>query len=149
VQRASTPKTAILRGFLPLTPGMWLALDGGMTIRRCLSSFLAAAFILAAAACGSSSPAAPTVAADVTISMVGDRGAQSYSPNPTTVRVGQTVAWKNTDTTAHDATQDASRFATGVVGAGATSSPVTMSAAGTFTYHCTIHPGMVGTITVQ
>jgi plastocyanin len=26
---------------------------------------------------------------------------------------------------------------------------VTMSAAGTFTYHCTIHPGMVGTITVQ
>jgi plastocyanin len=24
-----------------------------------------------------------------------------------------------------------------------------MSAAGTFTYHCTIHPGMVGTITVQ
>jgi plastocyanin len=24
-----------------------------------------------------------------------------------------------------------------------------MSTAGTFTYHCTIHPGMVGTLTVQ
>ena len=49
----------------------------------------------------------------------------------------------------HDATQDASRFATGNINAGATSTPVPMSAASTFTYHCTIHPGMVGTITVQ
>jgi plastocyanin len=24
-----------------------------------------------------------------------------------------------------------------------------MSTAGTFTYHCTIHPGMVGTLVVQ
>src|SRR3954469_6676977 len=111
-----------------------------------LSGFAA----LCAAACGSSwTPTAPTAAADVTISMVGDRAAQSYSPNPTTVRTGQTVAWKNNDTAPHDATQDASRFATGVVNAGATSSPITMSTAGTFTYHCTIHPGMVGTIVVQ
>jgi plastocyanin len=110
---------------------------------------LTAACALAGAACGSSSPAAPTVSADVTISMLGDRGNQSYSPNPTTMKVGQTVAWKNTDSTAHDATQDAARFQTGTVNAGATSAPVTMSAAGTFTYHCTIHPGMVGSIVVQ
>jgi len=102
-----------------------------------------------AAGCGSSSPSAPTVAADVTITMVGDRGNQSYSPNPTTMRVGQTVAWKNGDSTAHDATQDASRFGTGTISAGATSTPLAMSAAGTFTYHCTIHPGMVGTLVVQ
>jgi plastocyanin len=102
-----------------------------------------------AAGCGSSSPSAPTVAADVTITMVGDRGNQSYSPNPTTMRVGQTVAWKNGDSTAHDATQDASRFGTGTISAGATSTPLAMSTAGTFTYHCTIHPGMVGTLVVQ
>jgi plastocyanin len=112
-------------------------------------SLLAATLALAGSACGSSSPSSPTASADVTISMLGDRGNQSYSPNPTTMRVGQTVAWKNTDTTAHDATQDASRFASGTVNAGATSAPVAMSTAGTFTYHCTIHPGMVGTITVQ
>jgi plastocyanin len=112
-------------------------------------SFLAAALALAGSACGSSSPAAPTVAADVTISMVADRGNQSYAPNPTTMRVGQTVAWKNNDTTTHDATQDASRFQTGTVSAGSTSSPITMSTAGTFAYHCTIHPGMVGTLVVQ
>jgi plastocyanin len=112
-------------------------------------SLLAAALGLAVSACGSSSPASPTVAADVTISMVGDRGTQSYAPNPTTMKVGQTVAWKNNDSTAHDATQDAARFQTGNVNAGATSSPITMSTAGTFAYHCTIHPGMVGTIVVQ
>jgi plastocyanin len=110
---------------------------------------IAGVLALGAAACGSSSPSAPTVAADVTISMVGDRGSQSFAPNPTTMRVGQTVAWKNNDTTAHDATQDASRFQTGIVTGGATSAPIAMTAAGTFTYHCTIHPGMVGSLIVQ
>jgi plastocyanin len=119
----------------------------GMNIRL---FFTAAAMALLGSACGSSTPSAPTVAAaDITISIVGDRTNQSYSPNPTTMRVGQTVAWKNNDTTTHDATQDASRFATGTLNAGATSTPVPMSTAGTFTYHCTIHPGMVGTLVVQ
>jgi plastocyanin len=111
---------------------------------------IAGVLALGAAACGSSSPSAPTVAADVTISMVGDRGNQSFAPNPTTMRVGQTVAWKNNDNTAHNALEDAGeRFATGTVNAGATSTPKAMTAAGTFTYHCTIHPGMVGTLVVQ
>ena len=111
---------------------------------------IAGVLALGAAACGSSSPSAPTVAADVTISMVGDRGNQSFAPNPTTMRVGQTVAWKNNDSTVHNALEDVGeRFATGTVNPGATSSPRTMSAAGTFTYHCTIHPGMVGQLIVQ
>ena len=116
---------------------------------RTMLALIAGVLALGAAACGSSSPSAPTVAADVTISMVGDRGSQSFEPNPTTMRVGQTVAWKNNDSTTHNATQDASRFQTGTVNAGATSAPISMSAAGTFTYHCTIHPGMVGTLVVQ
>ena len=113
-------------------------------------SLLAATLALAGAACGSSSPSAPTTsAADVTINMLGNLANQSFAPNPTTMRVGQTVAWKNADSIAHDATQDAGRFSTTTVTAGATSAPITMSTAGTFTYHCTIHPGMVGSITVQ
>lgn len=101
--------------------------------------------------CGgsSSSPSAPTSSADLTINIVGDRGNQSYSPSPTTVRMGQSVAWRNNDSTTHNANQDTGAFATGNLNAGATSSPITMSTAGTFTYHCTLHPGMVGTITVQ
>jgi plastocyanin len=117
---------------------------------RITLALVAGLLAFGAAACGSSSPAAPTVAADVTISMVGDRGNQSYSPNPTTMRVGQTVAWKNNDSTDHNALEDAGeRFATGTVSPGATSSPRMMNAAGSFTYHCTIHPGMVGTLVVQ
>ena len=85
----------------------------------------------------------------MTIQIQGDRGSSSYAPNPTTMKVGQTVAWHNADSTAHDSTQDQGRFQTGTLSAGGTSSPVAMSTAGTFTYHCTIHPGMIGTITVQ
>ena len=115
-------------------------------------SLLAAVLAIAASACGSSSPSSPTsptTAADVTISMVGNLANQSFNPNPTTMKVGQTVAFKNSDSIVHDATQDASKFTTGNVQPGATSAPIAMSTAGTFTYHCTIHPGMIGTITVQ
>jgi len=97
----------------------------------------------------SSSPSSPTPSADVTITIQGNRGNQSFSPEPATMRAGQSVAWRNADSITHNATQDANRFATPNLGAGVTSSPVTMSTAGTFTYHCTIHPGMIGTLVVQ
>ena len=123
-----------------------------MSLRRSTIglSLLAGTLALAGSACGSSSPSAPTTtSANVTISILGDRGSQSYSPNPTTMRVGQTVAWQNNDSIAHNATQDAGAFASITVNAGGITTPITMSTAGTFTYHCTIHPGMVGTLTVQ
>jgi plastocyanin len=107
---------------------------------------------LTAAACGSddtSNPSTPTATPDVTINIQANNGAQSYAPNPATARVGQTVAWQNVDTITHTATQDGGSFQTGNIAAGATSTPIMMSAAGTFTYHCSIHPGMVGTLTVQ
>ena len=110
---------------------------------------------LTAAACGSDSnssttlPSSPTTTPDVTINIAGNNGAQSYAPNPATARVGQTVAWMNTDSITHTATQDAGSFQTGNIVAGTTSTPIMMNTAGTFTYHCSIHPGMVGTLTVQ
>src|SRR5580693_1185894 len=85
-----------------------------------------AALLALGSACGSSSTS-PTTAADVTISMVGNLGSNSFAPNPTTMKVGQSVAWMNNDTIAHDATQDAGRFTTGTLNAGATSSPVPMA----------------------
>jgi plastocyanin len=108
--------------------------------------------IVSAAACGSSSssPASPTTSsADVTVSIRGDLGAQSYAPNPATMKVGQTIAWHNGDSTVHTATGDVASFNTNTINAGANSAPIMMNTAGTFTYHCAIHPGMVGTITVQ
>jgi len=131
-----------------------LMLQVFMTRLFALSIFAA----VAASACGStsstsssssSSPAAPTASADVTINIQANNGAQSFSPNPSTARVGQRVAWRNADAITHNATQDAAVFQTGNLSPGATSAPIMMNTAGTFTYHCTIHPGMVGTITVQ
>jgi plastocyanin len=104
-------------------------------------------------ACGSDSsspPApAPSTAADVTVTIQGNNASNSYAPNPVSMRVGQTIAWRNADSITHTATQDSGGFNTGAVAAAATSAATMMNTAGTFTYHCTIHPGMVGTVSVQ
>jgi plastocyanin len=83
------------------------------------------------------------------ITINGNSGAMSYSPANASVKVGQTVAWRNGDSIGHTATQDGGGFDTGTVTSGATSTPIQMMTAGTLTYHCTIHPSMVGTLTVS
>ncbi len=117
-----------------------------------------AVFVLALIGCGgSSNPVAATpvtggggggTGANVTITITGQNGAQSFSPNPGSLAAGQTVAWFNADSVSHTATADGGGFDTGVIAPGATSSPITMSAAGSLAYHCAIHPSMVGSLTV-
>ena len=72
----------------------------------------------------------------------------AYAPNPVSVSVGTTVTWTNNDTTTHDSTALNGSFGTGAIAPGASAS-VKFQSAGTFQYFCTIHPGMVGTVTVQ
>jgi plastocyanin len=108
--------------------------------------------------CGGSNSSAPTsptpgtgggaTPADVTITITGMNGSQSFSPNPATVKAGQTVAWTNADSITHTATANGGAFNTGNIAPGTTSGSVTMSTAGSFDYHCSIHPTMVGTLTV-
>jgi plastocyanin len=81
----------------------------------------------------------------VTINIVGDRGNQSFSPNPAQDNESNTVMWRNSDNTLHRIVANDGSFDTGNISAGATSNSVRISADGT-NYHCTIHPGMVGTI---
>jgi len=108
-------------------------------------------------ACNSSStPTSPTPGggggggtANVTITINGMNGNQSFSPNPGSVPAGQTVAWRNADSITHTATADNGAFDTGSIAPGATSAPITMGTAGSLSYHCRIHPTMVGTLTVQ
>ncbi len=118
--------------------------------------FLAAG-LLAACSSNSTTPSGPTViptgggggGATITITILGQNGNQSYSPNPATMTAGQTVAWKNNDVITHTATADSGAFDTGAIPPGGTSNPVTMSNTGSFSYHCTIHPTMTGTLNVQ
>jgi len=94
-------------------------------------------------------PGGVVPAADVTITAVGTNGSLSYSPNPATVKAGQTVAWRNADSVAHTATADAGAFDTGTIAPGATSRPIAMATAGSYPYHCVIHGfTMTGTLVV-
>lgn len=72
----------------------------------------------------------------------------AFGPATLDVAVGTTVTWTNQDSTSHTATADDGSFDSKPIAAGATFSQ-TFSTAGTFTYHCSIHSSMTGTITVQ
>ena len=91
---------------------------------------------------GATSTPSPSATADVVITIAG----MSFSPNTVAVQPGQTVAWKNTDGIAHTATADGGTFDTGAIASGATSQPIMISSSGALTYHCSIHPTMVGAL---
>lgn len=71
----------------------------------------------------------------------------SFGPKTVTVHVGDTITWANAGPTAHTATADDGAFDTGTLKAGQSGSH-TFASAGTFAYHCTLHPFMRGTVQV-
>ena len=72
----------------------------------------------------------------------------NFSPGTITVDVGDTVTWVNNGPTPHSATSSNGAFDTGIFPAGESRSH-TFSEAGTFSYICTPHPNMRGTVVVQ
>ncbi len=72
----------------------------------------------------------------------------AYAPNPISVAVGGTVTWTNNDSTTHTSVANGGAWNSGSIAPGGMFS-MTFSSAGSFSYHCSIHPGMVGTVTVQ
>lgn len=87
------------------------------------------------------------------------KAAAAFSPSPFTVSLGTTgkVTWANADFTnngyggssgtTHHLISDTGVFDLGTMGPGAAKS-FTFTGTGSFAYHCTIHPTMVGTVTV-
>ena len=73
---------------------------------------------------------------------------RAYAPDDVQIAVGDTVTWMNTDTVSHTTTSNQAGWDSGIVGPGRQFSR-TYTTAGTFAYHCAIHPGMVGTVTVR
>jgi plastocyanin len=71
----------------------------------------------------------------------------SFSPATLTVAKGSTVTWTNQDGMTHTTTSDAGNWDLSV--ASGTSKSVTFNNAGTYKYHCSIHPYMTGSIVVQ
>ena len=132
-----------------------------------LVRFAAAATLsLLAVACGSnySSPSSPSPApapaptpaptaggpsSAITIPMGAEvLGNRAFSPDEIEVSAGTTVTWANTDSVSHTSTSNASGWDSGIIAPGRQFA-FTYQTAGTFPYHCAIHPGMVGTVVVR
>ena len=70
-----------------------------------------------------------------------------FSAATVTVDVGDTVTWHNSGQAPHTATANDGSFDTGTINSGGSGSH-TFNSPGTFSYICTIHPNMKGTVRV-
>ena len=113
---------------------------------------LLSGFLLLAAACSGNTdsptdpnPGGPSVTIPAGAELLGK---QAYAPDDFTIDAGQSVTWTNDDAVTHTTTSDTSAWNSGNVAPGGHFTAMFPNA-GTFPYHCQIHPGMVGTITVR
>ena len=110
---------------------------------------LVSAVVVAAAsmACGSSTSVANSCGSSGASANINATSSNSYSPKTATITHGQSVCWQNSSSVLHTVTDDGGAFDTNL--------PVgqifvhTYSSPGTFPFHCKIHLGMTGTITVN
>ncbi len=84
----------------------------------------------------------------------GQKTTYGFSPDAIVVVVGvnNTIFWNNSDVAPHTATSDPgdpAAFDTGTISPGAASTGITLTVPGTYTYHCSFHSWMQGTITVK
>jgi plastocyanin len=75
-------------------------------------------------------------------------GNRAYMPAELNIAPGTTVMWINADSTTHTSVSDAAGWNSGNIAPGGQFS-FAFQNAGTFQYHCAIHPGMVGTVVVR
>jgi plastocyanin len=113
---------------------------------RTVLTVVAAAAFVGVGACGGGSDTSPgpTPTGTVTISIVGERGGQSFSPNPASA-AGRRVVFRNNDGVVHRVRLNDLSVDTGDIPPGGTSREIMMPAAGT-NYHCSLHPTMVGAV---
>lgn len=74
-------------------------------------------------------------------------GASSFVPGVVTIPVGGNVNWSNSDSIEHHPTADDGAWNEDLPAGG--SAAHSFSTPGTYSYHCSIHPSMTGTITVK
>lgn len=72
----------------------------------------------------------------------------AFSPTSLTINIGDSVKWTNSDAATHTVTADAGGF-TSTLGPSGGTFTFQFTGAGTFAYHCNIHPSMTGSIVVR
>jgi plastocyanin len=100
---------------------------------------------------GSGGPASPTIT-DPDAPPTGPNTVAihdvAFNPGTRTVSVGATVTWVNGGSLAHSSVSDAGAWTILHIPPDGEAAH-TFTAAGTYRYRCTLHPGMTGTIVVQ
>ena len=92
--------------------------------------------------------AGPVLASSATVRMTEVDERYHFSPQSVTVSAGDTVTWRNTTDALHTVTSNSGgELDSSTIGEGDTFSH-TFSAVGTFSYHCTVHSYMMGSVTV-
>ena len=117
-----------------------LRASAGHPLRPALAVLFA---VFLASACQAAEPSAPVATNQVDLPR-----SYKFAPEDIVVPAGTTVTWTNNDFVDHTTTSDGTGWNSGVVAPGGKFS-VTFRSAGSFPYHCTIHPGMVGTVVVR
>lgn len=126
-----------------------------MTMKHVLISIAATTLLVGAAGCssasdspgGSSSTEEPTSSAPAGESAVIDIEGFEFS-GPDSVAPGTTITVNNVDSSAHTVTADGGEFDVQIAG-GATATFKAPSEPGTYSYICTFHPSMIGTLVVK
>jgi len=72
----------------------------------------------------------------------------AFVPGTIEIQAGTTVEWLNNDPLSHSVTADDGSFSSGLIGSGHKWRH-TFATPGTYTYHCTPHPFMKGTVIVR
>jgi plastocyanin len=103
----------------------------------------------------SATPAASVTTVTITKGAQNSNNKEFYVPPQTTAKPGSTITWNNEDSAIHTATsgKDATpdgKFDTSLISPGQSSKSITMpNEPGEYSYFCTLHPWMTGTVEVQ
>lgn len=126
-----------------------------MIHRSVVALVASAVLVLAACSSGGSTGGGASAAAAVCKETTGAGAVAvaivdfAFQPSAVTASTGQVIAFSNTGSVGHTATLDSGGCATGTISAG-TSDGLVFSVAGTYKFHCSIHPSqMTGTIVVS
>jgi len=119
---------------------------------RIIATILALSFVVTACGTQAGVPSGTATAKTANLPVTGS-GAKvtisqfAFDPASITIKVGESVTWTNQDTVAHTVTADDSSWKSGNLDNGSTFIQ-TFTTAGTFPYHCSIHPEMKATVIV-
>jgi len=111
--------------------------------------------VLLLAACGSSkTPSQPTGGASggpvagTLLTISHGSSAEAFSPNPVSVTAGLRLLFSNTDTIAHRIVADSGAWDSGEIAPGVFNTGFVTTTASAGAFHCALHPGATGTVTV-